>query len=40
MFDITQGRSAGLQVQAISRSGTNQLTGSAYGVFRHDRLTA
>ena len=40
LFDITQGRSAGLQVQAISRSGTNQLAGSAYGFFRHDRLNA
>ena len=40
MFDITQGRSAGLQVQAISRSGTNQLSGSLYGFFRDDRLNA
>ena len=29
MFDITQGRSAGIQVQAISRSGTNKMSGSA-----------
>src|SRR4029077_540515 len=28
MFDITQGRSAGIQVQAISRSGTNKYSGS------------
>ncbi len=27
MFDITQGRSTGMQVQAISRSGTNDLQG-------------
>ena len=27
MFDITQGRSTGMQVQAISRSGTNDLRG-------------
>lgn len=40
LFDITQGRSAGLQVQAISRSGTNQLAGSIYGFFRDDRLNA
>jgi len=40
MFDITQGRSAGLQVQAISRSGTNALSGSLYGFFRDDRLNA
>jgi hypothetical protein len=40
LFDITQGRSAGLQVQAISRSGTNRMAGSAYGFFRDDRLNA
>ena len=40
MFDITQGRSAGLQVQAISRSGTNDLSGSFYGFFRDDQLNA
>jgi Carboxypeptidase regulatory-like domain len=37
-FDITQGRSTGIQVQAISRSGTNNLRGSAYGYFRSDRF--
>jgi hypothetical protein len=40
LFDITQGRSAGLQVQAISRSGTNDLSGSLYGFFRDDRMNA
>lgn len=40
LFDITQGRSAGLQVQAISRSGTNTNSGSLYGFFRDDRLNA
>ena len=30
LFDVTQGRSAGLQVQAISRAGSNSLTGSFY----------
>jgi len=40
MFDITQGRSAGLQVQAVSRSGTNNLSGSLYGFFRDDRINA
>jgi hypothetical protein len=40
LFDVTQGRSAGLQVQAISRSGTNNLTGSAYGFFRSDKFNA
>ncbi len=38
MFDITQGRSLGIQVQAISRSGTNNIDGSVYGYFRDDKL--
>jgi hypothetical protein len=40
MFDITQGRSAGMEIQAISKSGTNNLGGSAYGYFRSDSLNA
>ena len=40
MFDITQGRSAGIQVQAISKSGTNLTTGSGYGYFRSDSFNA
>jgi carboxypeptidase family protein len=40
MFDITQGRSAGMQVQAVSRSGTNRTQGSLYGFFRDDALNA
>jgi len=40
MFDITQGRSTGMQVQAISRSGTNDMRASAYGFFRDDALNA
>jgi hypothetical protein len=40
LFDITQGRSTGVQVQAISRSGTNDLNGSVYGYFRDDRFNA
>src|SRR5262245_58219427 len=40
MFDITQGRSAGIQVQAISKSGTNVNSGSFYGYFRDDSLNA
>lgn len=40
LFDITQGRSLGIQVQAVSRSGTNDLAGSVYGYFRDDRLNA
>ena len=31
MFDITQGRSAGMQVQAISRSGSNNVKGASTG---------
>ncbi len=38
LFDITQGRSLGIQVQAISRSGTNDMAGSVYGYFRDDKL--
>ena len=40
LFDITQGRSLGIQVQAISRSGTNAVDGSVYGYFRDDKLNA
>ena len=40
MFDITQGRSSGIQVQAISRSGTNNMAGSVYGFFRNDKFNA
>jgi hypothetical protein len=40
LFDITQGRSLGIQVQAISRSGTNNYDGSAYGYFRDDSWNA
>ena len=40
MFDITQGRSAGMQVQAISHSGTNNMAGSVYGFFRDDKFNA
>src|SRR5207237_819092 len=40
MFDITQGRSAGIEIQAISKSGTNNLSGNVYGYFRDDSLNA
>jgi hypothetical protein len=40
LFDITMGRSQGIQVQAISRSGTNDLTGTVYGYFRDDRFNS
>lgn len=39
-FDITQGRSTGMQVQAVSRAGTNQFRAVGYGFFRDDRLNA
>ncbi len=40
MFDVTSGRSAGIQVQAISRAGTNNLAGSVFGYFRDDKFNA
>src|SRR5579872_1961254 len=40
MFDITQGRSAGMEIQAISKSGTNNMSGSTYGYFRSDSLNS
>lgn len=40
MYDISQGRSLGEQVNAISRSGTNDLHGTAYGNFRRDAFNA
>jgi len=40
MFDITQGRSAGMEIQAISKSGTNVVSGSGYGFFRSDSFNA
>ncbi len=40
LFDITQGRSLGIQVQAVSRSGTNSTDGSVYGYFRDDAFNS
>src|SRR5436190_20132480 len=40
LFDVTMGRSVGLQVQAISRAGSNKYTGSLFGNFRSDSLNA
>ncbi len=40
LFDVTQGRSTGVQVQAISKSGSNNLHGSVYGYFRDDKWNA
>jgi hypothetical protein len=39
-FDVTQGRSRGVMVNAISKSGTNTPAGTAYGYFRDDKLNA
>jgi len=38
LYDVTMGQSTGVQVQAISKSGTNTLHGSAYGYFRDSKL--
>src|SRR4029077_8592881 len=40
MFDITHGRSDGMEIRAISKSGTNTMSGSGYGYFRSDNLNA
>ena len=39
-FDATQGRSAGLQLNAVTKSGTNTFSGLFSGYFRHDRFNA
>jgi hypothetical protein len=39
-FDATQGRSSGVQVNAISKSGTNAYSGSFSGTFRNDQWNA
>ena len=39
-FDATQGRSSGVQVNAITKSGTNTLQGTFSGYFRDDRFNA
>ena len=39
-FDATQGRSTGIQVNAVTKSGTNTFTGSLAGYFRHDKFNA
>jgi carboxypeptidase family protein/TonB-dependent receptor-like protein len=38
--DASQGRSMGVQVNAITKSGTNQYAGSFSGYFRNDRFNA
>jgi hypothetical protein len=39
-FDATMGRSSGVQVMAITRSGTNNLSGSFRGNFRDSKFNA
>ena len=39
-FDATQGRSSGVQLNAITKSGTNLFSGSLSGYFRDDRFNA
>ena len=39
-FDASQGRSAGVQVNAVSKSGTNLFSGSSAGYFRSDNWNA
>jgi hypothetical protein len=39
-FDATQGRSIGVLVNAVTKSGTNALRGSGYGFFRNDKMKA
>ena len=39
-FDVTQGRSAQVQVNVITKSGTNTPSGSFSGFFRHDSMNA
>jgi hypothetical protein len=40
LFDVTMGRSTGIQVQAVTKSGSNNLSGSFYGYFRDKSLNA
>ena len=39
-FDATQGRSQGIQINAVTKSGTNNYLGSFGGYFRDDSLNA
>src|SRR5207249_4469249 len=39
-FDATQGRSAGMLVNAVTKSGTNILAGTLGGYFRSDKFNA
>ena len=39
-FDATQGRSIGVQVNAVTKAGTNNYTGTVSGYFRDDKFNA
>jgi hypothetical protein len=39
-FDATQGRSSGMQINAVTKSGTNVYSGGFSGFFRHDRFNS
>ena len=39
-FDASQGRSSGIQINAVTKSGTNAYLGTFGGYFRHDSLNA
>jgi len=39
-FDASQGRSTGVQVNAVTKSGTNRFSGTAAGYFRSDQLNS
>jgi hypothetical protein len=39
-FDATMGRSIGVVVNAVTKSGSNAVSGSAYGYFRDDKFIA
>jgi len=39
-FDASQGRSSGIQVNAVTKSGTNVAAGTFSGYFRNDRFNA
>ena len=39
-FDATQGRSSGVQVNAVTKSGTNKFSGSLVGNFRNSKFNA
>lgn len=39
-FDATQGRSMGIQINAVTKAGTNNYAGSLSGYFRDDRFNA